>query len=335
MSLFKKTSILFILIGLLVPQVVFAQNITDFRVTVTTDKEIYNPGDNVEILMQAENYTNEDITLNFTTGCQMGIEIFKDDELVFSEEMYPRNCSDSPTTVQIPDGKKAVWTRTITQGEEGYPFDENVRYRIHGYIMDYENETYFTEITSYISIVFGEEFIYAFNDIQDHWGESYIQKLSDQDVIEGYEDGGFHPDDNINRAEMVKLALTAANYDLDVAVDDDGFKFEDLDEWQIPCVYQAWKNGIVIGYDDLTFSPAKNVTRAEAVKIALLAFNIEVRDLDGDYAFDDSIDHWAALYINEAYVRYIVSGRDDGNFYPDEPITRAEAAKIISILIEL
>ncbi|MFC1599478.1 S-layer homology domain-containing protein [Patescibacteria group bacterium] len=335
MSLFKKISILIALIGLLAPQVVFAEYVTDFRVTVSTDKENYDLDDNVEITMQAENYTKEDTTLNFTTGCQMGLEIFKDEEIIFSEDMYPRNCSNSPASVQIPDGKKAVWTRTIMKKNEGYPFDENARYRIHGYIMDHEDEDYSSNATSFISIVFGEEFLYAFNDIYDHWGKSYIQKLNDQKVIEGYDDGGFHPNDNINRAEMVKLALTAAGYDLGLSIVDEEFVFEDLDEWQRPCVYQAWKNGIVAGYDDGTFAPAQNVTRAEAIKIAMLAFNVEPREINGNYAFDDTIDHWAASYINEAYVRFIVAGRADGNFYPNEPITRAEAAKIISKLIEL
>jgi len=335
MSLFKKITCLIALIGLLVPQVVFAEFVTDFRVTVSTDKENYDLGDNVEITMQAENYTNNDVTLNFTTGCQMGVEVYKDEELLFSEDMYPRNCSPSNATVQVPDGKKAVWTRTLMSKNEGYPFEENARYRIHAYIMDHEDEDYSTSATSYISIVFGEEFLYAFNDIYDHWAKSYIQKLSDQNVIEGYEDGGFHPNENINRAEMVKLALTAAGYNMEISVIDEEFTFEDLDEWQQSCVYQAWKNGIVEGYDETTFSPGQNVTRAEAVKIGLEAFNVEAREPNGNYAFDDTIDHWAAKYVNEAYSRFIVSGRADGNFHPNEPVTRAEAAKIISKLIEL
>lgn len=335
MSLFKQITCMIALMGLLAPHVAYAAYVTDFRVTVLTDKESYDLDDNVEITMQAENHTQEDITLNFTTGCQMGVEVFKDDELVFSEDMYSRNCSESGATVQIPDGKKAVWTRTLMKKDEGYPFKENGYYRIHGYIMDHENEEYFTKSTSYLSIAFGEETFYAFNDIYEHWAKVYIQKLNDQGIIFGYEDGGYHPDEPINRAEMVKLALTAAGYELELSVVDEEFLFNDLDDWQIPSVYQAWKNGIVQGYDEYTFDPSKNITRAEALKIALLTFNAEVGEVGENYAFDDIVDHWAAAYINEAYSRYIVAGRADGNFHPNDLITRAEASKIISKLIEL
>lgn len=329
MSLFNKIVSLIALMGLLVPQVVFAEPITDFKITVSTDKELYDPDESVEITLEGENYSTEDLVLDFTTGCQMGIEIYKDQELLFDEDTYPRNCDPTPATLEIPAGKKAVWTRTLTAQDEGYPFQEFARYKIHAYIMDYKDET------SVTSVVFGDELLYSFNDISEHWAKSYIQKLSDQSIVEGYEDGGFHPNDYINRAEMVKLALTAAGYNFEIAVIDENFKFNDLDDWQEPFVYRAWEDGIVEGYDEFTFAPAQNVTRAEAVKIALLAFKLEPGQLEGDYSFDDTIDHWAASYINEAYAKFIVSGREDGNFYPDDSITRAEASKIISLLIEL
>lgn len=338
MSLFKKITCSIALIGLfapIVPHIAYADYVTDFRVTVLANQENYNLGDNVEITMQAENYTQEDITLNFATGCQMGVEVFKDNELIFSEDMYPRNCSATGTTVQVPDGKKAVWTRTLMGKDEGYPFKENGYYRIHGYIMDHKNEEYFADATSYVTIAFGEETFYAFNDIYEHWAKVYIQKLSDQGIVSGYDDGSFHPDEQINRAEMVKLTLVAAGYDVEIPIDDEGFLFEDLDDWQKGSVYQAWKNDIVQGYSDTQFSPSQKVTRAEALKIALLAFNVEVGEVGDTYAFDDIIGHWGVPYINEAYSRYIVAGRADGNFYPNDPITRAEASKIISKLIEL
>lgn len=172
----------------------------------------------------------------------------------------------------------------------------------------------------------------TFNDIGGHWGESYISSLQNSGIVSGYNDGGFHPDDPINRAEFVKMSLSAASISSDTPTLPD-FKFNDLVGWQIDWVYAAWERGVVHGYDEFTFAPANNVTRAEALKIALNTFNMDVPDTSQEYAFPDTIGHWAISYINKAYLEFIVSGRSDGLFYPNDPITRAEAAKVIYSLL--
>jgi hypothetical protein len=335
MSLFKRLSIAILISGIVFVQSVSAEFVTDFRVTTLTDKTNYDLEDSVAVTMQAENHTNQDITLNFSTGCQIGLEIFLNDQLVYSEEMYPRNCSDTATSIILPKDKKAVWTRLLESSYENYPFTENGRYKIHAYLMDHENEDWYSQSTSYVNVVFGEEFLYVFNDIYEHWAKSYIEKLYDKGLVQGYEDGGFHPDASINRAELVKMALTAAGIQFSDNVDDEDFKFEDLDGWQLSPVYEAWKRGIVQGYDETSFAPAQNITRAEALKVALLAFGADIPQNPDEYTFEDTKDHWASAYINFAYLNFVVAGRPDGLFYPDDPITRAEAAKIISKLTEL
>lgn len=174
----------------------------------------------------------------------------------------------------------------------------------------------------------------GFNDIKGHWAEEFITDLYYRGVISGYEDGGFHPNDNINRAELVKLSLATAGISEQQPAGDLEFKFTDLDEWQIGWIYAAWERDIVKGYSDAVFSPSKNVTRAEALKISMLAFGMNVPDTSDKWAFGDTVDHWAVSYINEAYLKFIISGRADGNFYPNDPITRAEASKIINLLAE-
>ena len=45
---------------------------------------------------------------------------------------------------------------------------------------------------------------------------------------------------------------------------------------------------------------------------------------------DVSSEHWAAKVIEELAEKGVVNGYEDGTFRPDEPITRAEAATILS-----
>jgi len=172
-----------------------------------------------------------------------------------------------------------------------------------------------------------------FNDIEGHWAENYIENLYIKGVVKGYEDGSFRPDSYVNRAELTKMALSAAGIEPKSAEGDDAFAFEDVEGWQVEWVYPAWKEGIIKGYSDSVFAPGKNITRAEALKISLLAFGVEVPDTSTEWAFSDTVGHWAISYINQAYLDYIVSGKTDDLFYPDDYITRAEAAKIINNLL--
>ena len=46
--------------------------------------------------------------------------------------------------------------------------------------------------------------------------------------------------------------------------------------------------------------------------------------------FTDIQNHWARIHIEKLYAYGIVNGYSDGTFLPDKPITRAEAAAIVS-----
>ena len=82
----------------------------------------------------------------------------------------------------------------------------------------------------------------------------------------------------------------------------------------------------IFGYDDGTFRPDNNMTRAEASAIfARLIAEEKGETIKGSSKFTDvsSID-WHNDYIGYATKYNIVEGYNDGMFKPDEPVTRAE-----------
>lgn len=58
----------------------------------------------------------------------------------------------------------------------------------------------------------------SFNDIKGHWAEEYILLAASRGWVNGYEDGSFRPDQNIKRAEAMKMV----NYVLGRVVDQAG-----------------------------------------------------------------------------------------------------------------
>ncbi len=107
--------------------------------------------------------------------------------------------------------------------------------------------------------------------------------------------------------------------------------FPDVDdnEWFVEFVRYAKENKIVSGFKDGSFGPGKNATRAELLKMAMEASGEDL-DEEGDDNPEDSRDHWAKKYIAKGLKKKIVSGFEDGKeFRPNEPVTRAQAVKII------
>lgn len=90
------------------------------------------------------------------------------------------------------------------------------------------------------------------------------------------------------------------------------------------------EKNIIEGYEDGTFKPKKNVSRAEALKIVLLSANIEISDKNIKTNFNDvNKEDWFAKYIDKAVDLKIVDGYSNEKFYPNKTVNLAETLKIL------
>lgn len=93
----------------------------------------------------------------------------------------------------------------------------------------------------------------------------------------------------------------------------------------------------VSGYDDGTFLPTRNVTRAEFVRmlVSVLCDDFDPTKDYGTCSFSDiPLGKWYEKYIAYAETKGLVHGYDDGTFRPDRPITRAEACVMVSQMFD-
>lgn len=92
--------------------------------------------------------------------------------------------------------------------------------------------------------------------------------------------------------------------------------------------------GILNGYEDGTFKPDSNITRAEvaAVVVRALAQESAAVSSKGATAFTDvPADHWASGYVNVASSgnNAFINGMGDGTFAPDANVTYAQVIKML------
>lgn len=103
---------------------------------------------------------------------------------------------------------------------------------------------------------------------------NYVQS---QGIVNGYNDGTYKPDNQINRAEFIKIVISAVFPENKILGCVPSKTFSDVhsSDWFYPYICTALNNGIVDGYPDGSFKPANYINFAEASKIIVNAFGYE------------------------------------------------------------
>ena len=174
----------------------------------------------------------------------------------------------------------------------------------------------------------------SFKDVPcDAWYFDYVEQLVDQGLLDTTGDY-FQPNDPLNRAELVKIVITAID-GLAMCHVPDTPTFDDVPAgtWYYDYIECAAQLGIVSGYIDehgnLTgmFGPGDTANRAFAVKVVVISFAVPTTlsppspfsDVTPGQRFHD--------YVLTAYNQSVVDGYPDGTFRPAEPLLRAYMAK--------
>lgn len=151
--------------------------------------------------------------------------------------------------------------------------------------------------------------------------------------IIGYTDGLVHPEANITRAEVATIffRLMTDEFRMEHWATENSFPDVQAKNWFNNGVSTSAKAGIIKGYEDGSFRPNRNITRAEFAAIAARFLSDEV---NLPVSFSDISGHWAENEINRAVKAGWIKGYTDGTFRPDQPITRAEAVTLINRMLD-
>ncbi|MBR2884919.1 MAG: S-layer homology domain-containing protein [Clostridia bacterium] len=157
-------------------------------------------------------------------------------------------------------------------------------------------------------------FAASFSDITDQRVSEAVDKLVGFNIITGYEDGTFKPDNQITRAEFAAIVTrmkgVADNLSTDAVTG-----FSDLDNdtsraWARPYVKAAVDLKIINGFEDGTFRAGEPVTYEQAVKMLVCAVGYEVvaRSEYNKIIATNPNATWSAGYIAAANKHGITKG---------------------------
>jgi hypothetical protein len=167
-----------------------------------------------------------------------------------------------------------------------------------------------------------------FRDTYLHWAEFAINSLYCRDVVDGDSRYYFNPNDDVTRAEFLKMVLLNADIDID-DFDDEDEPFRDVSSssWYYEYVVAAYELDI-ISYD-YNFYPNSRINRAEAVTMIIRAADINTTGSTTPFS-DVKTYSWYSPYVRTAYDYGIVRGYTDNTYRPANILSRAEASEMVN-----
>lgn len=176
----------------------------------------------------------------------------------------------------------------------------------------------------------------VFADVpENHWAKDSIEKLAKRGIVSGNENGDYMPDNNISRAELVKIITVG------FAVAGEGeIPFDDISKssWYYPYIKVAYAAQIINGISESEFGADQKITRQDlAVILHRIMKNKGYTFKENGRTLSDEsqISDYAREAVKGLYNRGIINGISEGVFAPTQYATRAQVAVLVNAVLEM
>lgn len=173
----------------------------------------------------------------------------------------------------------------------------------------------------------------TFSDVSfRYWARPFIQGLATENVIAGFPDNTFRPEQPVTRAQFAALinqafsgqAIRSARNFSDVP---SGY-------WGQEAIQNAYRSGFLSGYPDGTFRPNQPITRTEAIVSLINGLNLRssgsIDTTLNTYRDEDQVPSYARDELAAATQSNVVVNYPDVDFFsPLQPVTRADVSGFV------
>ena len=173
----------------------------------------------------------------------------------------------------------------------------------------------------------------TFNDVPTgYWAQTFIQELASRDIIKGFPDGGFRPNDPVTRAQFAAMLSKAVKK----APMRGGVTFVDVDSsyWAASAIQTSYTTGFMSGYPGNVFEPTQNIPRVQVLVSLANGLNYSASQAPETilqtYADASGIPNYARNSVAAATENRLVVNYPNVQFLgPNQSATRAEVAAFI------
>lgn len=173
----------------------------------------------------------------------------------------------------------------------------------------------------------------SFSDVnRTYWAVPFITALEQRDIVSGFPDGSFRPNQPVTRAEFAAQLQKAFARDRQSAP----INYGDVPEgfWGVDAIDSATRMGFMKGYPGNVFRPESPVSRAEVLVALMTGLGLPTPQTAGDtleiYRDAADIPNYATTKVAGAtQSELVVSYPNPDTLNPREPATRADVAAMI------
>ncbi|MDV2994582.1 MAG: hypothetical protein N4J56_004236 [Chroococcidiopsis sp. SAG 2025] len=172
-----------------------------------------------------------------------------------------------------------------------------------------------------------------FSDVgADYWAQPFIQALAARDIITGFPNGTFRPEQPVQRAEFAAMIQKAFDQKPVRQLAEPGFKDVPPDYWATAAIEEVYETGFMGGVPGGVFQPGQNITKLQAIVALANGLNLSSdRSLQNiistSYLDAEAVPAYATGEVAAAtQANMVVNYPNVRQLNPQQPLTRAEAA---------
>ncbi|MEA5507136.1 fasciclin domain-containing protein [Halotia wernerae UHCC 0503] len=168
----------------------------------------------------------------------------------------------------------------------------------------------------------------------DYWAYPFIQALAQRNIIAGFPDNSFKPNQSVSRAEFAAMIQKAFNQPSVRQLSSGGFSDVPSNYWATSAIRKAYETGFMAGYPGNVFLPNQQIPKVQAIVALRSGLNLTSSDTTFDvntyYTDASAIPNYAVNDVAAAtQANIVVNYPDVKQLNPLTPLTRAEAAAIL------
>lgn len=176
----------------------------------------------------------------------------------------------------------------------------------------------------------------SFGDVgADYWASPFIQTLAERNIIAGFPDGTFKPNQSVSRAEFATMIQKAFNQQAVRQLDAAGFTDVPANYWANAAIREAYETGFMAGYPGDVFLPNQQIPKVQAIAALANGLGLESSNSASEvvntyYTDASAIPNYAVNAVAAAtQANMVVNYPDVKELNPQQSLTRAEAAALL------
>jgi len=169
----------------------------------------------------------------------------------------------------------------------------------------------------------------SFSDVRSHWAGEFITRLAAENVIAGFPDGTFKPDQPVTRAQFAAIIRQAFNENQIRQIR--GFADVPANYWAAPAIQEAYETGFMAGYPGSRFLPNQEIPKVQVLVSLASGLRYSPKSTNlSVYSDAGQIPDYAINGVAAATEKGIVVNYPNLKFLnPNETATRGDVAAYI------